>query len=436
MLPGSEAAGEGAPRPPGGTVSAGVLYVHSCPPVLCPHVEWAVAAELGTRARMEWSDQPAAPGQLRAEINWRGRPGTAGRLAAALRGWTLLRYEVTEEPSAGRRRRALRRHADARRVPVVDERQRRPARRRGPAARPARHGHRPAARRRASTRCSAAPGTTSSSPTARPATAPRSPGCTRSSERAGTGQHGRSDAVRPDPTGRPAGPPPPAPAPGWSSACSASLAVGARRRAARPARARRVRPPLRRRSTTTSATRPSRRSTARRALLRLAQAVTLLGDPVGITVVAAVLALVLWRRGRRPAGAVRRRRPGRGARAVAGPQAPRRPGPPGLRRPGGRGARPVVPVRARARLGGVLDDHRRAAHAARAPAAAAARRRGARRRRWSRPAGCCSACTTSATSSGGLLLGLGWAASARRSSSLERAERGRPVDVEREGIGT
>ena len=82
-------------------MSAGVLYVHSCPPVLCPHVEWAVAAELGTRARMEWSDQPAAPGQLRAEINWRGRPGTAGRLAAALRGWTLLRYEVTEEPSAG-----------------------------------------------------------------------------------------------------------------------------------------------------------------------------------------------------------------------------------------------------------------------------------------------------------------------------------------------
>ena len=82
-------------------MSAGVLYVHSCPPALCPHVEWAVAAELGTRARMEWSDQPAAPGQLRAEINWRGRSGTAGRLAAALRGWTVLRYEVTEDPSPG-----------------------------------------------------------------------------------------------------------------------------------------------------------------------------------------------------------------------------------------------------------------------------------------------------------------------------------------------
>ena len=82
-------------------MSAGVLYVHSCPPALCPHVEWAVTAELGARARMEWSDQPASPGQLRAEINWRGRPGTAGRLAAALRGWTMLRYEVTEDPSAG-----------------------------------------------------------------------------------------------------------------------------------------------------------------------------------------------------------------------------------------------------------------------------------------------------------------------------------------------
>ncbi len=82
-------------------MSAGVLYIHSTPAALCPHVEWAVAAELGTRARLEWTDQPCQPGQLRAEINWRGRPGTAGRLTAALRGWTMLRYEVTEDPSPG-----------------------------------------------------------------------------------------------------------------------------------------------------------------------------------------------------------------------------------------------------------------------------------------------------------------------------------------------
>ena len=82
-------------------MTSGVLYVHSCPPALCPHVEWAVAAELGLRVRLDWTAQPCTAGALRAEAVWRGRAGTAGRLAAALRGWTTLRYEVTEEPSAG-----------------------------------------------------------------------------------------------------------------------------------------------------------------------------------------------------------------------------------------------------------------------------------------------------------------------------------------------
>jgi hypothetical protein len=82
-------------------VTSGVLYVHSCPPALVPHVEWAVAAELGVRTSLTWSDQPAAPGVLRTEVSWRGRAGTAGRLAAALRGWQVLRYEVTEQASPG-----------------------------------------------------------------------------------------------------------------------------------------------------------------------------------------------------------------------------------------------------------------------------------------------------------------------------------------------
>ncbi len=82
-------------------MTSGVLFVHSCPPALCPHVEWAVAAELGMRVRLDWTEQPTSPGSLRTEIGWRGRSGTAGRLAGALRGWSVLRYEVTEEPSAG-----------------------------------------------------------------------------------------------------------------------------------------------------------------------------------------------------------------------------------------------------------------------------------------------------------------------------------------------
>ncbi|MEV4433231.1 DUF3145 domain-containing protein [Streptomyces sp. NPDC049555] len=80
--------------------SRGVLYVHSAPRALCPHVEWAVAGVLGGRVTLDWIRQPAAPGTWRAEFSWQGRPGTVSQLASALRGWHLLRFEVTAEPSA------------------------------------------------------------------------------------------------------------------------------------------------------------------------------------------------------------------------------------------------------------------------------------------------------------------------------------------------
>ena len=79
----------------------GVLYVHAAPRALCPHVEWAVAGVLGVRVSLDWIRQPAAPGTWRAEFSWQGEPGTASKLASALRGWHLLRFEVTAEPSAG-----------------------------------------------------------------------------------------------------------------------------------------------------------------------------------------------------------------------------------------------------------------------------------------------------------------------------------------------
>ena len=79
----------------------GVVYVHSSPPAVCPHAEWAISGVLGTRVSLPWTAQPASPGQLRAECAWTGRPGTAGRIAAALRSWSMLRFEVTEDPSSG-----------------------------------------------------------------------------------------------------------------------------------------------------------------------------------------------------------------------------------------------------------------------------------------------------------------------------------------------
>jgi hypothetical protein len=79
----------------------GVLQVHSAPPALCPHIEWAVAGIVGEAVSMPWVSQPAAPGSLRAELTWQGRPGTAGAITSALAGWNRLRFEVTEEASPG-----------------------------------------------------------------------------------------------------------------------------------------------------------------------------------------------------------------------------------------------------------------------------------------------------------------------------------------------
>ena len=79
----------------------GVLYIHSAPRALCPHVEWAVAGVLGVRVSLDWTRQPASSALWRAELPWQADPGTATRLTSALRGWEQLRFEVTEEPSPG-----------------------------------------------------------------------------------------------------------------------------------------------------------------------------------------------------------------------------------------------------------------------------------------------------------------------------------------------
>ena len=84
-----------------GALTRGVLFVHSAPRALCPHIEWATGSVLGTRVSLDWTQQPAAPGLFRAEHSWVGPAGTGAQLTSSLRGWTHLRYEVSEEPSVG-----------------------------------------------------------------------------------------------------------------------------------------------------------------------------------------------------------------------------------------------------------------------------------------------------------------------------------------------
>jgi hypothetical protein len=79
------------------TATRGVLYIHSAPSALCPHVEWAVGGVLGVAVNLSWTPQSAQAGTYRAEYSWSGDAGTAAGVTSALRGWNHLRFEITEE---------------------------------------------------------------------------------------------------------------------------------------------------------------------------------------------------------------------------------------------------------------------------------------------------------------------------------------------------
>ena len=46
----------------------GVLYVHSAPRALCPHIQWALESVARQRTELEWTQQNAEPGSVRAEL--------------------------------------------------------------------------------------------------------------------------------------------------------------------------------------------------------------------------------------------------------------------------------------------------------------------------------------------------------------------------------
>lgn len=82
-----------------GNTSRGVVFIHSTPAALCPHIEWALGAVLNKEVDLEWVCQPAEPGSLRAEYSWTGPVGSSAGLASSLRGCQRVRFEVTEDAS-------------------------------------------------------------------------------------------------------------------------------------------------------------------------------------------------------------------------------------------------------------------------------------------------------------------------------------------------
>ena len=83
----------------GERTTRGVLFIHSAPSALCPHVEWAAGRAIGRAVNFDWIEQPVLRGSQRADFFWEGAPGTGAAIASALRGWEHLRYEVTEDPT-------------------------------------------------------------------------------------------------------------------------------------------------------------------------------------------------------------------------------------------------------------------------------------------------------------------------------------------------
>lgn len=79
----------------------GVIYIHSAPRALCPHVEWAAGRALDRAVNFDWVDQPVLKGAMRSEFYWEGEQGTGAAIASGLRGWEHLRFEVTEDPTPG-----------------------------------------------------------------------------------------------------------------------------------------------------------------------------------------------------------------------------------------------------------------------------------------------------------------------------------------------
>jgi len=83
------------------SATRGVVFIHSTSRALTAHIEWALGGLLGTPVNLDWVEQPVAPGTVRSEMSWIGAADLSAKIASALRGFPNLRFEVTEEPSAG-----------------------------------------------------------------------------------------------------------------------------------------------------------------------------------------------------------------------------------------------------------------------------------------------------------------------------------------------
>jgi hypothetical protein len=79
----------------------GVVFVHSAPLAVSPHIEWAAGRAIGQAVNFDWRPQPLIRDAVRTEFTWIGPHGAGSLIASSLIGWQDIRFEVTEDGELG-----------------------------------------------------------------------------------------------------------------------------------------------------------------------------------------------------------------------------------------------------------------------------------------------------------------------------------------------
>jgi hypothetical protein len=82
-------------------IVSGWVEIFSAPNALHQHIQWSIAQHLDIDINLQWSSQPLVPGSGQCRLRCSGAPGISGRLAHTLAGWHYLRFDISEEASAG-----------------------------------------------------------------------------------------------------------------------------------------------------------------------------------------------------------------------------------------------------------------------------------------------------------------------------------------------
>ena len=79
----------------------GMVFIHSAPAALLPHIEWALGRHLGGPVGLQWSPQPLKPGHFRSQHAWLSTSSFGAMLTSELLGWGSIAFEIVQDEGKG-----------------------------------------------------------------------------------------------------------------------------------------------------------------------------------------------------------------------------------------------------------------------------------------------------------------------------------------------